>query len=201
MSNKSVSTLIILFYIFFRIVLDSYWRQVSIYWSYGFELIFAIAVGFYFKSNIQFFKFQKNQVLFDMIFPLFFGMSLHKLANMAEVIVPFDLKSTELLIMLLIIAPILEELIFRMALWEPLKELTSNKTVLIVFTSLLFSVGHFIAFFSVPKEFKIFVLYQTQYVILLSLAIGWRRLKTNALSTAVIFHFFFNFGFYLASKI
>ena len=56
------------------------------------------------------------------------------------------------------------------------------------------------AYFAVPDEFKNFVMYQTVYVIVLGLAAGYRRLKANSVLAAILIHFGFNLGFYIASQ-
>jgi len=188
-------------YILVRFVFDAYWRTITPYAAYGFEAGFVLAVGIYFGSRIQYFKFQKDQLLYDFLFPLLGGLAIYKLGTYSGISIPFDLSSYETLFILLLLAPVLEELIFRMALWEPLKELCKSPSQLLISTSLLFSIGHFMALWNVPEQYRIFVLYQTLYVILLGLGAGWRRMQTNSVSAAIYVHFSFNLGFFLASRI
>ena len=55
------------------------------------------------------------------------------------------------------------------------------------------------ALWTVPEQFRSFVLYQTLYVIILGLAAGWQRLRQNSILAGILLHFSFNLGFYIAS--
>lgn len=188
-------------YLAVRLGLDSVlWRNITPYAAYAFELVFVIIVGWFYRQRLKCFGFRPTQVLTDGLLPLGAGFATYKLALFSLLPIPFDLQSTELIFLLLIVAPVLEELIFRMALWEPIKDLTASPAVLLVSTTLLFSFGHLQALWSVPQELRAFVLYQSLYVIILGLGAGWRRLQSQTLLAPILVHFSFNLGFFLASR-
>ena len=85
-----------------------------------------------------------------------------------------------------------------MALWESLGELLKKSSLVIIGTTLLFSLGHLMSFYAVPLGYKPFILIQTLYVILLGLGAGYARLITGSVTAAMVVHFCFNFGFFLA---
>jgi membrane protease YdiL (CAAX protease family) len=87
-----------------------------------------------------------------------------------------------------------------MALWQSLVVLVRNQWFVLGITTLLFAAGHFAAYWFVPNQFRSFVIYQTVYVTLLGAATGWRRFRTDCVSSAIFVHFGFNFGFYLAAR-
>jgi membrane protease YdiL (CAAX protease family) len=127
------------------------------------------------------------------------GFGVYRLANFSGISIPFDFKSLELVFMLLLIAPILEELIFRFALWELVDDLIQNKEIQIWISAILFSVGHLITIFMISPDFRPFVLYQAMYVIILSIGAAKMRQESKGIIGSILVHFFFNFGFYLAS--
>src|SRR5262245_14135195 len=115
-----VATGILLFYIIFRIGCDSFWQQFSVYYSYAFEAAFVAAVGFYYRNELKW-KIDIKPNLMPFVWSLAGGFSVFKIAGLSGITIPFDLSSSETIFLLLILAPILEELIFRMALWQPLE--------------------------------------------------------------------------------
>lgn len=128
------------------------------------------------------------------------GWGVHRYAQGAELLIPFDFSSTETLVLLLTVGPVLEELLYRGAIWrlfEILFEGMGQRTWMIVLaTSLLFSFSHYHAVFSVPEEFQGFIRFQTLY----TLGLGWAgallRVKAG-LSGSILGHVCFNVGFWL----
>ncbi len=131
------------------------------------------------------------------------------LANLGSVWIgfahPFGEVNLKLIFLLLIVAPILEESLYRVGFWNVLSRIPilsskdhSASIALTVMTALLFSLAHFEAVFVVPVEFKVFVVYQSLYTFILGLILGEmrRRLSFGQGWGAVIFaHFLFNLGF------
>ncbi len=198
-SQKISAIFLISIFLILRLGLETFWRSVSEYYSYLFEVIFVLTTYFCYRKNIRIWK---NITLKDFLISsgaLISGFLVYKMAGPFGLIIPFDFHSLITLFFLLVVAPLLEELLFRMALWESLKAIYSKDWFLIATTTILFSVGHLLSYWFVPSEFKTFVLYQSIYVIFLSFALGWQRLKTNSLSVPILIHFMFNLGFALAS--
>src|SRR6185312_3458442 len=78
------------------------------------------------------------------------GFVVYKSALRIGLTIPFDLSSKELLCLLLVIGPVIEELVFRGALWELFSCFTRSGCGLVAVTSLVFSFAHFFAWWSVP---------------------------------------------------
>jgi membrane protease YdiL (CAAX protease family) len=123
------------------------------------------------------------------------GYAVFKAAGFLDIIIPFDFSGTETLLFLLIIAPTLEELIFRFFAWIPFERL--NKGFAYLATSLLFAYSHFHAYWFYGEEIHKFIFYQTAYTFLLALACGYSVYKFRSLVGAILIHFAFNLGFYL----
>lgn len=140
---------------------------------------------------------------FTKTFPLSLlcGFAVFKLAQVLGIVVPFDLGSREIIFFLLIVAPILEELLFRFLLWQPIQILTQKPILALLGTSLLFSYSHLHAMWFVPAEFHQFILFQTAYTLFLAMACGFYVYRHRSVSGAMLIHFAFNLGFFLASLI
>lgn len=125
------------------------------------------------------------------------GFLVYRLAKPVGIPIPFDLRDGHTLLLLLGVAPVLEELIFRMALWESFSAFSRKVRFALIGTTLLFAGGHFAAYPFVPEAYRGFVIYQTLYVLVLGAVAGLRRSKTGAVAPAIGVHFAFNFGFFL----
>ena len=177
------------------------WKNISVYYLYAFEFFFIFLTTLFLKSKIKWIGKLDLYEFKAMPLAALFGLLVFKTATSLGLPIPFDFSSVEIVFQLLIIAPILEELLYRLALWNCIEAFSSKPKVLIGFSTLLFSLGHFAAYFYVPADFKIFVIYQSVYVIFLSIWVSIGKLKTNRIQTPVLIHFMFNLGFYIATKL
>ena len=124
------------------------------------------------------------------------GGLVFALARVLGFPVPFDLRGRETLFLLLVVAPILEELIFRFFLWRPIAWLARSEGVAWALTSLLFAYSHLHAIWFVPPMWWPFVVYQTAYTLLLGEACGYWVRREGSVLGAVVTHGAFNAGFY-----
>ena len=187
-----IALLAITFFIFVEYIFSSQLGAfLGRYYTYVFELIFFFATLLYFREF-------KLSIRFRPVFllSLILGAAAAFLIKPLGIVFPFNLKDSETIFFLLVVAPVLEELIFRYALWEYV-ERTSTVVIAWVATSLLFSFSHFYAYFGVPESLKSFVIYQTAYTFSIALYFGYYRLKDRGLFVPIFLHFLFNFGFFL----
>lgn len=120
-------------------------------------------------------------------------------AKLVGATVPFNINSLSICLMLVVVAPILEELIFRHALFIPLQKLLKSTPLVILITSLIFSYSHFRAFFGGSGAIRTFVIYQSVYTFLIALLWGFYRIKRKSLVLAMLMHAAFNLGFGIAA--
>lgn len=142
-----------------------------------------------------------KSVVLGSIISLASGFAIHKTATLLNITVPFDLKGNEILVPLLLIAPLLEEAVFRLFLWEPLQNLTKQPVLALLITSALFSYSHLHALWFVPSEIHSFIIYQTAYTFALGLACGYFMYRYYSLSSSILIHFAFNLGFYISAQV
>lgn len=125
------------------------------------------------------------------------GFIVFKLIRPFGIVLPFDITEGNVWIFLLLVAPILEELIFRFFAWKPVAN--KNKKAAWIFTSVLFSYAHLHAFWFVAPDIRSFVYYQAVYTLGLGLACGYMVFKHNSLAGAILVHGLFNLGFFLGA--
>lgn len=187
---------------FYLVIRFGFTRQLDALGSYGsyiFEVLCvsaAIALfGKNISSSIKIFK----SVSYGMVIGLGAGFGIFKLADALSIAIPFNLKGTETILFLLVVAPILEEAIFRFLVWQPVQYISKRPIVALISTSLIFSYSHLHAIWFVPPEVHNFIIYQAAYTFLLGLACGFYVYRYSSLACAILIHFAFNLGFYLAS--
>jgi len=101
-----------------------------------------------------------------------------------------------LFIQILILAPIIEELVFRYALFEPFKLIIPNKNMLFIFNGLLFSLSHGKALTVLPTDFHSFIYFQMGYTFLLGWICSKAKFSSGSILEPILLHFTFNLIFY-----
>jgi membrane protease YdiL (CAAX protease family) len=182
-------------YVFVRF----YWLQTQTglgeYTSYYFEAAYAVLVLFYFRKQILIFPKVDTQLFVRCLSSLILGVAVYFGAGGMGIVIPFDLKAQSTVLFLLLVGPILEELLFRGALWVAIEHYFS-KAITLVLTSVLFAFAHFQAYYYVAVEFHDFIFYQTTYTFIIAILWGLRFIKTKSVGDAILLHMAFNFGFY-----
>jgi membrane protease YdiL (CAAX protease family) len=185
-------------YIVVRFLFTKWLDSIGNYASYIFEVV-DVTLAAFLAGRSLFDRFNVNKlVAIGMSGSLLGGFAIFKFAGLAGIAIPFDLTGAETIVFLLIVAPILEESLFRFFIWEPLSWLF-RPVYAWVFTSLIFSYSHLHAIWFVPKEIQLFVIYQTVYTLGLGLASGFFVFRFRSILGAMAIHFSFNLGFYFAS--
>lgn len=173
-------------------------EAISAHAIYFFEAIWVALVWIIFKKIGLIGKWSiKSSACLVVLLP--FGWIVHAFARQQGIVIPFDFSSTETILFLLLIGPVLEELVFRGAMWRLIEVCYSKTFLLILITSLIFSYSHYQAVFSVPDEYKPFIYYQTAYTFVLSLICARLRIRIGLVG-AIIAHILFNLGFWLGNR-
>lgn len=199
-----MSIFIIFFYLTIRIGLNPLWETISPIYAYLFEVCFVVSCYLVYrkKKERKIFNVELNKDFFLRLLPWpFVGFVVYRLAQKSTILIPFEFNSVQILFLLLVVAPVLEEFIFRYALWEAVGDLVKSDELKVWISSLLFSVGHLISMFMISPDFRPFVLYQSFYVIILGFGVSQMRIKTGSITGSILIHFLFNLGFYLGSLV
>lgn len=165
--------------------------------SYVFDVFFVIGVSFTFKLfQFKFFWHPRGLIartvavigaaLFSLFIVGLFGLNA-----------PFKYVDN-LVLQILILAPIIEELIFRHAFYGLFEKYFSQAKYNIILNSFLFSISHLPAIWIIPEEFRDFIIAQLFYTFLLGWMCAKSRQKSRAIYEPIFLHFVFNFIFYVA---
>jgi membrane protease YdiL (CAAX protease family) len=196
--TTKIALALLLAYLIVRYFFIRELEAISLYSTYVLEVVLVGIMAFLYRATFgQQWRLPKA-VLVIALPILTLGFLAFKFMGVLSISLPLDLSGAETLLFLLIIAPILEELIFRFFAWQPLSAF--NKSAAYIITSLLFSYSHFHSYWFVPAEFHNFIFYQTIYTFSLALACGYSLFKYNSLAGAILLHFMFNLGFYLGYR-
>ena len=114
-----------------------------------FELGFITLIWILWVRGLSWHLEFKRIFLVELMATLIAGFAIWGMAGIFGIPIPFNLESRELIVWLLLLGPILEELLFRVALWEIIARLHPRAAW--SGTSLLFSLGHFFIFWVVVK--------------------------------------------------
>jgi len=171
------------------------------YASYLFELAFAGFTLVVFRQKQAPTGIVTRARFLDGLAALCFGFVIYRLGSALNLPNPFDFTSVQVLLLLLVVGPILEELVFRGAIWRLLQVLRTSSSMALIGTTAFFSFAHFFSWWSVPAELHTFIAYQTVYTLFLGWFCGWRRGQTASIFPAILVHAFFNLGFYLGWRL
>lgn len=185
-----------LFYLAVRFFFAGSLDAIGPYTSYAFELILIGIACFLTRRQIAVYFTASQRAIITSLLALPAGYLIYEAASPLGLFIPFQLESIETVFFLLIVAPFIEEFLFRYVLWRPLETLVHPLAAYIL-TSVLFAFSHFHAFWFVGEDFRGFIYYQTAYTLLLAIACGYSMFKKHSLLGAILIHFFFNLGFYI----
>ena len=185
------------FYLVVRFGFTTKLDAISEYKTYLFEIGLVGYAAVLLRPRLSLHGLIKLQPIVSSMAALGAGFGILKIARATGIAVPINVSHRETVVFLLAVAPILEEFVFRFLLWKPIECAASPQTAWWA-TSLAFSYSHLHAIWFVPPEYQKFLIFQMVYTLPLGLACGWILRKQKSLSSAMLLHFAFNLGFFLA---
>jgi hypothetical protein len=201
---KLAAAVVLAGFVVFEFFSDSWLQPFGPYAPYALEVLW-VGVSALWLAN--FFKREPSQSVPSPVSSL--GLGLGFLLSGAtirwgcgplELLVPFDLQSGETIVFLLLVAPVLEESLYRGTWMEGMRAFVQRPWILLLTSAVLFSFSHLRVLGSVPADFRPFIEYQAAYTFLLGAACAAVRLRVG-LVAAIGMHFCFNLGFFLASRV
>jgi membrane protease YdiL (CAAX protease family) len=163
--------------------------------SYIWDLLFVVAIGIYLKELPKL-RVDKLILIRLPIVALLATLSIYIVHSLKF---PAPFKYIEnIVLQILILAPLVEELIFRQAIFGLLAKLNFNEKLKIAIGSFLFSLSHAHALRFLPTEFHDFIYIQLIYTFVLGWIVTRARIKSQSILEPIILHFVFNLIFYLA---
>jgi membrane protease YdiL (CAAX protease family) len=198
------ASLALIIYVSLRWIWPQILDSLHTYGGYAFEALFVISVLSYFRESspaVPARRIIRTRVALSSILVFAGGLACSQAAIANAILIPFDLQDRVNLILLLAIGPVLEEFIFRGALWRLIQHILDHDTGVVLITSAAFSLSHLLVYWHVPEEFRAFVLFQTSYTVLLGLFCGQYRRSTGSPALPILLHGLFNLGFYAGTLI
>lgn len=116
--------------------------------------------------------------------------------QMSATAAPFRFLERPIL-QLLILAPFLEEFVFRYAALGAALSVLRSKNKAMLLGAFLFSLSHLPGIWHLPEEFRAFILIQLAYTFALGWIISKSRVRTGGVLEPIILHFLFNLCFYI----
>ena len=170
----------------------------SISVSYIFDIFFAISIlAISEKKNFIGQIIPRNLVI-RLVLTLGVALLAITILYLSETLVAPFKHVDYLFLQILILAPIIEEIVFRGALYELLKNAGVKIWVNNLINSILFSLSHFAALYILPEEFHAFIYFQLKYTFVLGHLCAKSRERTHGVVEPIILHFVFNLVFYIA---
>lgn len=163
--------------------------------SYLWDLVFAVICGALYGLNYKSFN-SKGAVARFLAISALACLSIFIL-QYSEVQVPFRFLERPFL-QLLILAPLVEELVFRFAFLGAYLQVLKSKNKALLISSGLFSISHLPGMWHLPEEFTFFVVIQLVYTFFMGWVIGKARIRTGGVLEPIALHFLFNLFFYIA---
>lgn len=163
----------------------------TISYSYFFDILFIGLCVYFYKLGFQF-KIERLKNFFTrLIFTIVFGFLCVFTINIAGLATPFSYIEHPIL-QLIILAPLIEELVFRYALLGAQYKSGFSFKVTAFTNAFLFSLAHGLALKFIPTEFHPFIYFQMMYTFILALVCAKSVLVQKSLIAPILIHFIFN---------
>jgi membrane protease YdiL (CAAX protease family) len=203
-TQKQIALFLALIFLYFGVLIIVPWGQLDATLgfssSYLFDFFYAASLIFFFRPSYTLRVSKMN--LYTMIFGFtaICTLVILGLLIILEIKHPFHFLENPFL-QLVIIAPLLEELIFRGALGGYQLKFFNDFRFNWAINGLVFSFSHLLGYWVVPEEYQTFIWVQVFYTFLLG-ALCYRSLeKTRNVLFPIGIHLVFNLMFYLFIKL
>ena len=176
---------------------ENYFSLGSFSSSLTFDIVFILSFYTYFGTHNILGKFQLKKIGIYSALVLILATLCIGTSNAVGLNSPFRYLDY-VFIKLLIVAPILEEFVFRGVFIELGERVKLNRQVSSIINAFLFSLSHLPALWFLEDEFHGFIAFQLVYTVALGYICAAARFKTKGVAVPVLLHFLFNLVFYIA---
>ncbi len=169
----------------------------SISVSYVFDILFVAVIFFALKKRVYVGKLDKTKSFLRIVFISLFGFACVIFTKNFGLLSPFKYVDN-LFLQILILAPLIEELVFRGAFLDICEKYNISKQVALFSNAFLFCISHSSALWYLGSEFHPFIYFQLFYTLVLGWVCAKARIETKGLLEPILLHLSFNIIFYLA---
>ena len=178
---------------------ETYQWNSSISVSYLFDCSFVFLIALVLRTIPRFSIDRPSLLPAKLIATFAMACAVLFLNNLLALKTPFRYVD-KLAIQLLLLAPIVEEFVFRFAFFAVFERCGTSQKWQLIANSTLFALSHLAAIWILPNEFTDFIIFQVFY----TFALGWvctkARMRHQSLLVPMMIHFVFNLTFYMAIK-
>lgn len=192
--------LLVITYFAFSWVLPWHMIPSKISFSYLFDLLFALGVCFIFRLPWKFRWHLNRHALIAFLEVLLLAVGTIAAIWYFDIETPFRLVQ-DLEWHLILLAPLLEELVFRQTFQRLLIHSVGGKRVTSMLVAAIFAFSHLIGLKVLPNEYIPFIGFQVFYTFVLGLLCGQSLLRFGSLLAPISLHFVFNLMFYFAMQL
>ncbi len=195
-NDRWYAFIFLLAYLLVEYVLFSRLQGLFGYSPYLFNVFWVSLVLMTFNN---FFLFKKEKLFLGAVLILAsggLGVLVQLVAASKGMMIPYVLNSLGSILFLFLIGPVIEEFVFRVALWKVFEVFIKNKWMLIFITTAFYAYSNFRLFHYFPSNLREFFYFQYQYMFISGLLFGYVR-TSNGFVPAIFAHFMFNLGFWL----
>ncbi len=178
------------------------WQKIpsTISFSYVFDLLFALGVSFFFRLPWKF-KWNLNWQTLKAIGEVL-ALAICSIAAIFFMEIDNPLRGVEYLEWhLLLLAPILEELVFRQTFQRMLISNMGGKRVTSMLVAAIFAFSHLVGLTVLPVNYVPFIGFQVFYTFVLGVICGQALLRFHSVFAPIFMHFIFNLAFYIAMQL
>lgn len=166
--------------------------------SYFWDLLFCALVGITYRLPLS----APRRVALKGLAPRLIGVVALAIVSilfiqMSATASPFKYLERPVL-QLLILAPLVEEFVFRYAIVGASLAAMESKRKVVLLSAILFSISHVPGIWHLPEPFWPFIYVQLGYTFLLGWIIAKARVRSGSVWEPVALHFCFNLCFYVA---
>ncbi len=191
---QAINTILVVLYLFLAFLGESLFPFWKGFVPYYYEVGYVILAFFLFRDKLSF-KVDLSKYAKGFVCSLFAGFATILLAKGLNTEIPFAMNNSFVLFFLVLVGPLLEELVFRFALWHGFESITKCQRGTLFLTSVIFALAHFKSVLMVTAPFMTFIAFQFVYVLIVSFWWGEKYIQSKSISIPVIYHIMFNLGF------
>jgi membrane protease YdiL (CAAX protease family) len=163
--------------------------------AYIFDLVFVVITTFFFRNWPKILFAKMTSFLIKLGATLALATSSILIIKAMSWQTPFEYMDSVFL-QLVILAPLLEELVFRNIFYQLSARYFKQRRWLIYFNAAIFSLSHFPAFWYLPVEFHPFIFFQLFYTFLLGIICARSMQDNSSILGPIGLHLVFNLMFY-----
>ena len=191
-----VLSAVLYFAVQFFVPWEDYSSGSIVSYAYVFDIVYAAFLILALKLPLKIKIEDSRSFIIKLCFTPMLASFLVFLTRVFDFKTPFQFVE-ELELQMIVFAPLVEEIIFRLGLHQVLRKYIGEAKAVWV-SSTLFGLSHGLGILTIPGDFVLFVIWQVLYTIPLGFICAKSLDRNGSVFAPILLHFLFNTVFYLA---